>query len=75
MIVIYLKRYYVLVQVIILLYSAVWMVHRLWASGSDPDNFSIPYLTALGDLLGGFLLAVCFHILFLFGDGDSDVGD
>ena len=66
---------FVCYQVVILLYVAVWMVHRLWASGSDPDNFSIPYLTALGDLLGGFLLAICFHILFLFGDGDADVGD
>ena len=59
----------------ILLYVSVWMVHVLWKHGNDPDNFSIPYLTALGDLLGGFLLALCFQILYMVGDGDADVGD
>lgn len=62
-------------QVAILLYLANWIVHFLWARGNDPDNFSIPYLTAMGDLLGTGLLAVAFHILYVVGDRDQDVGD
>ncbi|XP_043932767.1 solute carrier family 41 member 1 isoform X1 [Protopterus annectens] len=64
-----------LLQVVILLYIADWMVHWMWGRGMDPDNFSIPYLTALGDLLGTGFLALGFHILWLIGDRDSDVGD
>uniref|UniRef100_K7F5J2 Solute carrier family 41 member n=1 Tax=Pelodiscus sinensis TaxID=13735 RepID=K7F5J2_PELSI len=64
-----------LLQVLILLYIADWMVHWMWGRGLDPDNFSIPYLTALGDLLGTGLLALSFHILWLIGDRDADVGD
>ncbi|XP_065115263.1 solute carrier family 41 member 1 [Paramisgurnus dabryanus] len=64
-----------LLQVIILLYLADWMVNWMWRRGMDPDNFSIPYLTALGDLLGTGFLALCFHILWLIGDRDADVGD
>jgi len=63
------------IQVAVLLYIANWLVRYLWAGGKDPDNFSIPYLTALGDLLGGGLLALTFHILFMIGDRDADVGD
>ena len=51
------------------------MVHWMWKSGDDPDNFAIPYLTALGDLLGTSLLALCFYILYSIGDKDFDVGD
>ncbi|XP_061618758.1 solute carrier family 41 member 2 isoform X3 [Phyllopteryx taeniolatus] len=64
-----------LLQVLLLLCIADWMVHSMWRSGKDPDSFSIPYLTALGDLLGTALLALCFHFLWLIGDRDSDVGD
>ncbi|NXL81266.1 S41A1 protein, partial [Leptocoma aspasia] len=64
-----------LLQVLILLYIADWMVHWMWGRHLDPDNFSIPYLTALGDLLGTGLLALSFHVLWLIGDRDSDVGD
>ncbi|XP_068125653.1 solute carrier family 41 member 1 [Hyperolius riggenbachi] len=64
-----------LIQVLVLLYIADWMVHWMWNRGMDPDNFSIPYLTALGDLLGTGLLALSFHVLWLIGDRDSDVGD
>lgn len=49
-------------QVAILLYVANWLVHFLWRRGNDPDNFSIPYLTAIGDLLGTILLALTFLI-------------
>lgn len=64
-----------LFQVFLLLCIADWMVHSMWKSGKDPDSFSIPYLTALGDLLGTALLALSFHFLWTIGDQDSDVGD
>ncbi|XP_034023293.1 solute carrier family 41 member 1 [Thalassophryne amazonica] len=64
-----------LLQVMILLYLADWMVHWMWGRGMDPDNFSIPYLTAVGDLLGTGFLALCFHMLWFIGDRDSDVGN
>uniref|UniRef100_A0AAQ5Z3L0 Solute carrier family 41 member n=1 Tax=Amphiprion ocellaris TaxID=80972 RepID=A0AAQ5Z3L0_AMPOC len=64
-----------MLQVLLLLCIADWMVHSMWRSGKDPDSFSIPYLTALGDLLGTALLALSFHFLWLIGDQDSDVGD
>ena len=40
------------------------LVHWLWSKGIDPDNAAIPYLTSLGDLLGGALLAGSFHIYY-----------
>ncbi|XP_068573165.1 solute carrier family 41 member 2 isoform X1 [Cebidichthys violaceus] len=64
-----------MLQVLLLLCIADWMVHSMWRSGKDPDSFSIPYLTALGDLLGTALLALSFHFLWVIGDQDSDVGD
>lgn len=62
-------------QVWILLHTAQWMVFWFWTKSIDPDNSAIPYLTALGDLLGGGLLLGAFWILFLLGDQDADVGD
>jgi len=53
------------VQVVLLLYLANWLVHLLWRRGSDPDNSAIPYLTAMGDLLGTVLLALAFFVLTL----------
>ncbi|GJQ68374.1 hypothetical protein Trydic_g16964 [Trypoxylus dichotomus] len=64
-----------LLQVFILLYVAHVMILWMWHFGVDPDNSAIPYLTALGDLLGTFLLGLAFQFLFLIGDQDSDVGD
>lgn len=64
-----------LTQVILLLYMATWIVPLIWVKGSDPDNAAIPYLTAIGDLLGTAFLAAAFHILYLLGDRDADVGD
>ncbi|XP_015226142.1 PREDICTED: solute carrier family 41 member 1-like isoform X1 [Cyprinodon variegatus] len=52
-----------LLQVVILLYSATLMVRWLWRRSLDPDNYSIPYLTALGDLLGTGFLALTFRLL------------
>ena len=42
-----------LYQVLLLLYFCRLLVYWFWSRGSDPDNCAIPYLTALGDLLGG----------------------
>uniref|UniRef100_A0A8C3A4J2 Solute carrier family 41 member n=1 Tax=Cyclopterus lumpus TaxID=8103 RepID=A0A8C3A4J2_CYCLU len=39
------------------------------ALGLDPDNFSIHYLTALGDLLGAGFLALSFRLIII---GDTD---
>uniref|UniRef100_UPI00358DF8F6 solute carrier family 41 member 1 n=1 Tax=Myxine glutinosa TaxID=7769 RepID=UPI00358DF8F6 len=64
-----------LLQVLLLLYVADWMVPWMWKREIDPDNYAIPYLTALGDLLGTGLLALTFHVLWLIGDRDTDVGD
>ncbi|XP_064489344.1 solute carrier family 41 member 1-like isoform X2 [Ornithodoros turicata] len=63
------------IQVFLLLYIAHVMVHWMWTQGMDPDNSAIPYLTALGDLIGTALLALSFLLLSVLGDGDSDVGD
>lgn len=51
------------IQVCILLYVARVLVYTLWSRGVDPDNAAIPFLTALGDLFGGGLLALVFWIL------------
>lgn len=52
-------------QVGILLYVADLIVRMMWRRSLDPDNFSIPYLTALGDLLGTGFLALCFRSVSL----------
>ncbi|GFT69068.1 solute carrier family 41 member 1 [Nephila pilipes] len=64
-----------LIQVAILLYAAHVMIHWMWVRHIDPDNSAIPYLTALGDLLGTALLAAAFMILYEVGDKDYDVGE
>jgi len=46
-----------MIQVGSLLKLANKLVNFLWSKGIDPDNAAIPYLTSLGDLLGGVLLA------------------
>ncbi|KAM3617930.1 uncharacterized protein V6R79_012868 [Siganus canaliculatus] len=55
-----------LLQVSILLYVADLIIRLMWRRSLDPDNFSIPYLTALGDLLGTGFLALSFHCVSLF---------
>ena len=50
-------------QVAVLLYTCRLMVYGMWRSGIDPDNSAIPYLTALGDLLGGAFLGLAFQAL------------
>nr|XP_029717374.1 solute carrier family 41 member 1-like isoform X3 [Aedes albopictus] len=58
-----------LIQVMLLLYIAHIIIHAMWKWKIDPDNSAIPYLTALGDLLGSSLLALAF--LFLQSIGHS----
>ncbi|XP_032892851.1 solute carrier family 41 member 3 isoform X4 [Amblyraja radiata] len=50
-----------LLQVFLLLCGAELLVRLAWKLRLDPDNFSIPYLTAFGDLLGISFLAICFY--------------
>ncbi|XP_055565924.1 solute carrier family 41 member 3 isoform X3 [Falco cherrug] len=64
-----------LLQVGILLYVADLIVRLMWRKALDPDNFSIPYLTALGDLLGTGFLAVCFRLVWLVHGADMNVGN
>ncbi|XP_041984238.1 solute carrier family 41 member 1-like isoform X2 [Aricia agestis] len=55
-----------LIQVMVLLYLAYILIHFMWKKKKDPDNAAIPYLTALGDLLGSVFLGMAFVILALF---------
>ncbi|XP_058855509.1 solute carrier family 41 member 1-like isoform X1 [Acipenser ruthenus] len=64
-----------LLQVGILLYVADLIVRLMWRKGLDPDNFSIPYLTALGDLLGTGFLALCFRLVILVAGADVKPGN
>ena len=50
------------IQVGSLLVFAEYLVKWLWLRGTDPDSAAIPYLTSLGDLFGGILLAGAFYI-------------
>jgi len=56
-----------LLQVALLLYICRMLVYWSWSRGSDPDNSAIPYLTALGDLLGGLFLFLAFLLLSWMG--------
>ena len=60
-----------LVQISLLLYLCYCMVHLMWKFGIDPDNSSIPFLTALADLIGAFLLAGAFFILSSVNDPNA----
>uniref|UniRef100_A0A3Q2P6R5 Solute carrier family 41 member n=1 Tax=Fundulus heteroclitus TaxID=8078 RepID=A0A3Q2P6R5_FUNHE len=55
-------------QVFFLLSMADCIVRCLWRRGKDPDSYSIPYLTAVGDLLGTALLSLAFFLLWYIGD-------
>jgi len=55
-------------QVAVLLYLCQILVYWMWSKGTDPDNAAIPYLTAIGDLLGTAFLALSFLVLNYAGD-------
>jgi len=57
-----------LCQVAVLLYLCQILVYSMWSKGTDPDNAAIPYLTAIGDLLGTAFLAMSFLVLQLAQD-------
>lgn len=63
----------IVIQVVILLFVASLMVRWLWRRGLDPDNFSIPYLTALGDLLGTGFLALSFRLILMVSSTETGV--
>ncbi|KAL1110518.1 hypothetical protein AAG570_008046 [Ranatra chinensis] len=56
-----------LLQVALLLYIAYILTHYFWQRGIDPDNSTIPYLTALGDLLGILLLGLTYTLVEMSG--------
>lgn len=51
----------------LLLFIAHVIIHAMWRFKIDPDSSSIPYLTALGDLLGSSLLLLAFMFLRYIG--------
>lgn len=57
-----------ILQVILLLLICYWLVHLTWRKNMNPDNVCIPYLTAIGDLLGTAFLAFCFYVLYWAGE-------
>ena len=57
-----------LLQVFLLLLLTRVLVYLTWSLGGDPDTTTIPYLTALGDLLGTALLFSVFLLLDAAGD-------
>lgn len=50
-----------------LLVTAHVIIHAMWQFKIDPDTSAIPYLTALGDLLGSSLLMGAFAFLRFVG--------
>jgi solute carrier family 41 len=62
-------------QVALLLYVCRVTVFWMWSRGTDPDNSAIPYLTALGDLLGGAFLGLAFLLLALLGATEFEGSD
>lgn len=63
------------IQVALLLYLSLIWTHWMWSRKLDPDNCSIPYLTAFGDLFGVGLLTVGFLFLSLVNEEDIGVSD
>lgn len=51
----------------LLLMTAHIIIHAMWRFKIDPDTSAIPYLTALGDLLGSSLLLGAFAFLRVIG--------
>jgi cation transporter-like permease len=53
-------------KVYILLLFARFIVYWLWSHRIDPDNWAIPAISAIGDLLGTGLLACALYITLYF---------
>ncbi|CAB3406156.1 unnamed protein product [Caenorhabditis bovis] len=54
------------IQVAFLLYICQILVRAMWVMRIDPDNSAIPFLTALGDLVGSLLLILCFWSQWMY---------
>ena len=67
------RKFLILLQVSILLYVAYILTYYFWSRNVDPDNSTIPYLTALGDLLGIMILGLTFEFLYLVGNTQLSV--
>lgn len=65
------RKWTISFQVVSLLYVCQLLVAFLWTKKVDPDYAAIPYLTALGDLSGTFLLFVIFTLLSWFNKGQN----
>jgi len=57
----------VLLMVIILLFAHK-ATHWFWNHHLDPDNYCLPTLTALSDVLGTIFLVYQYYLLFILGD-------
>lgn len=56
-----------IIQVCLLLMSAHGIIGMLWRRKLDPDNAAIPYVCALGDVIGTTTLTAIFFILTALG--------
>ncbi|KAG0275765.1 hypothetical protein BGZ95_008398 [Linnemannia exigua] len=59
--------------VVISLAMAKWITHLFWNRGYDPDNYALPILTSLLDVIGTVLLVVGFWALS-YGDPTASAG-
>ncbi|KAF9131361.1 hypothetical protein BGW39_001869 [Mortierella sp. 14UC] len=60
--------------IVISLAMAKWITHLFWNRGYDPDNYALPILTSLLDVIGTVLLVVGFWALS-YSDPTSSAGD
>ncbi|KAJ3164171.1 hypothetical protein HK101_000488 [Irineochytrium annulatum] len=56
--------------VTLLLFITLRLSHFLWSRGLDPDDYIFSLITALGDVLGTFLIVLGFHLL-VYGLGET----
>uniref|UniRef100_A0AC34GTB7 SLC41A/MgtE integral membrane domain-containing protein n=1 Tax=Panagrolaimus sp. ES5 TaxID=591445 RepID=A0AC34GTB7_9BILA len=54
--------FFAITQILILFYICMGLTRFLFYMNIDPDNNSIPLLTALGDLIGTIFLAICLWL-------------
>ncbi|KAF8923463.1 hypothetical protein EDD21DRAFT_392987 [Dissophora ornata] len=62
-----------LIMVVIALALAKWTTISFWKWGYDPDNYALPILTSLIDVLGTALLVVGFWVLGYGGAAVTEV--
>lgn len=61
--------------VVISLAMARWITHLFWNRGYDPDNYALPILTSLLDVIGTVLLVIGFWVLSYGDPTSSGAGD